>query len=118
MDVIEWLDPVAVRQWYSGAADAPTGVTEDTLALVIAACAEFCQRSRNDLPWSTYTEAVQVPAEVRQAGVMLAGRMLRRRNSMGGVDTFADGSIAYVSRHDPDIDRALRQGAWARPVIA
>jgi hypothetical protein len=53
-------------------------------------------------------------AEVYQGAVMLAARLVRRRNSPAGIETFSD-SVAYVSRWDPDIQRALRQGAYAYP---
>ena len=58
---------------------------------------------------------VYVPdADVYGAAVMLAARLVRRRNSPGGVESFAE-SIHYVSRYDPDIQRALRQGDYAFP---
>lgn len=55
-------------------------------------------------------------AEVYQAAVMLAARLVRRRNSPGGVETFGE-SVTYVSRHDPEIARALRTGLWALPGV-
>lgn len=55
-------------------------------------------------------------AEVYQAAVMLAARLVRRRNSPGGVETFGE-SVTYVSRYDPDIGRALRTGLWALPGV-
>ena len=54
--------------------------------------------------------------EVYQGAVMLAARLVRRRNSPAGIETFSD-SVAYVSRWDPDIQRALRQGAYAWPAL-
>lgn len=62
-------------------------------------------------------EPVYTPdAEVYQGAVMLAARLVRRRNSPAGIETFSD-SVAYVSRWDPDIQRALRQGAYAWPAL-
>jgi hypothetical protein len=55
-------------------------------------------------------------AEVYQAAVMLAARLVRRRNSPGGVETFGE-SVTYVSRYDPEIGRALRTGLWALPGV-
>jgi hypothetical protein len=55
-------------------------------------------------------------AETYQAAVMLAARLVRRRNSPGGVETFGE-SVTYVSRYDPEIGRALRTGLWALPGV-
>lgn len=55
-------------------------------------------------------------AEVYQAAVMLAARLVRRRNSPGGVETFGE-SVTYVSRMDPEIARALHTGPYARPGV-
>jgi len=55
-------------------------------------------------------------AEVYQAAVMLAARLVRRRNSPAGVETFGE-SVTYVSRYDPEIARALRTGLWALPGV-
>lgn len=38
---------------------------------------------------------------------MLAARLLRRKNSPGGVESFGSEQLAYVRRTDPDIDRLL-----------
>jgi hypothetical protein len=64
-----------------------------------------------------YVAPVFAPdAEVYQAAVMLAARLVRRRNSPGGVETFGE-SVTYVSRYDPEIARALRTGLWALPGV-
>ena len=55
-------------------------------------------------------------AEVYQAAVMLAARLVRRRNSPGGIESFGE-SVTYVSRYDPDIARALHSGSWALPGV-
>ena len=47
---------------------------------------------------------------------MLAARLVRRRNSPGGVESFGD-SVLYVARFDPEIARALRSGNWAMPGV-
>jgi len=63
------------------------------------------------------TPAAYAPdAEVYQAAVMLAARLVRRRNSPGGVETFGE-SVTYVSRQDPEIARALHTGPYAMPGV-
>lgn len=54
------------------------------------------------------------PADVQQAGVMLAARLYRRRNTPGGIESMADTAV-YVPRRDSDVDRLLHMGAWAPP---
>jgi hypothetical protein len=63
------------------------------------------------------TGAYTPDAETYQGAVMFAARELRRRNSPAGVETYGDGGVSFVSRWDPDIDRALRAGAWQRPGV-
>ena len=54
--------------------------------------------------------------EVYQTAVMLAARLVRRRNSAAGIETFSD-TIAYVSRWDPDLQQGMRTGAYAWPAV-
>jgi hypothetical protein len=56
-------------------------------------------------------------AETYQGAVMYAAREYRRRNSPAGVEMFGD-VTSFVSRFDPDIDRALQTGSYARPVVS
>ena len=80
------------------------------------------QRARADQyvaaepPTDPPTRVYAPDGEVYQAAVMLAARLVRRRNSPGGVETFAD-SLAYVARYDPDIQRALWIGAYTYPAV-
>jgi hypothetical protein len=112
-----WLDPADVKRWLR-LADA---VDDDLVADCAAAVEPQVERSRPD-QWIVTVTADDVTrvytpdGEVYQAAVMLAGRVYRRRNSPGGIELFAD-SVAYVARYDPDIQRALRQGAWAMPAV-
>jgi hypothetical protein len=69
-----------------------------------------------DPPPPTWPAEYVPDAETYQAAVMLAGRLFRRRNSPGGVETFGE-SVTYVSRYDPEIARALRTGLWALPGV-
>ena len=56
-------------------------------------------------------------AETYRVAVMYAAREYRRRNSPAGIETFGE-TTSFVSRYDPDIDRGLQTGAYARPVVA
>jgi hypothetical protein len=97
-------------------------VDDDDLVTRCAAMTEpQVQRARPDMlslnPLIEPPAPVYRPdAEVYGAAVMLAARLVRRRNSPGGVETFAD-SLAYVARYDPDIQRSLRLGDYAWPAL-
>jgi len=49
--------------------------------------------------------------------IMLAARLVRRRNSPAGVEALLDSGPAYVSRYDSDISRMLRLDRWTPPQI-
>lgn len=48
---------------------------------------------------------------------MLAARLWRRRDTVGGVEVFGDSGIAYVRRTDPDIADLLELGEASRPMV-
>lgn len=48
------------------------------------------------------------PFRFRLGAKMLAGRLLRRKNSPEGVATFVGEGVAYVRRVDPDVASLLR----------
>jgi hypothetical protein len=48
---------------------------------------------------------------------MLTARLWRRRDTVGGVEVFGDGGIAYVRRTDPDIADLLELGESTRPRV-
>ena len=119
-----WLDPDDVRHWLRlNPAASPDAPLED--AEVDRVCAQteiYVQRCRPDAytPGETTDPApgVYVPdAEIYQAAVMLAGRVLRRRSSPGGVESFGDVGIAFVARYDPEIETMLRIGAKTPPGV-
>jgi hypothetical protein len=88
--------------------------TDDALITRCAAAVEpQVQRARPD---QAGADGYAPDAEVYQAAVMLAARLVRRRNSPGGVETFGE-SVTYVSRMDPEIARALHTGPYARPGV-
>jgi hypothetical protein len=93
---------------------------DDLVTRCAAATEPQVERARPD-GWPAVTPADVAPvyspdAETYQAAVMLAARLVRRRNSPGGVETFGE-SVTYVSRYDPEIARALRTGLWALPGV-
>lgn len=89
-----------------------TDVTDDDLiADCVAATEPEVIRARPD--------AAADPAgspDVYLGAVMYAARLVRRRNSPGGVESFAD-SVTYVAQYDPDVDRLLRRGKYRLPAV-
>ena len=112
-----WLRPDDVRAWLK----LPPDLDADLIATCCARTEVEVERARPDqwvyVVMADSTSGVYRPdAEVYNAAVMLAGRIYRRRNSPGGIEMFAD-SVTYVARYDPEIQRALRQGAWTVPAV-
>ena len=92
-----------------------TDTTDDVLIndCIEATEPEVC-RARPDacIPPST-------PADFPDAyrgGVMLAARLVRRRNSPAGIESFGE-SVTYVAAYDPDLDRFLRRGRYRLPGV-
>lgn len=109
---MSWLDPAAVKTWLH-----LTDSAEDELIGLCAAAVEpFVERARPDQFDTADPPVFRPDAEVMQAGVMLAARLYRRRNSAGGIEAMAD-SVVYVARYDPEIERALRSGSWRMPAV-
>lgn len=58
----------------------------------------------------------QFRPKVVQGANMLAARLVRRRNSPGGVEPYATPDAEYVQRYDPDVAQMLELGQWRRLV--
>lgn len=114
-----WLAVADVKSWLRlNGADT----SDDDLLQAVAAMAEpYVERCRPEwlLPDSSLPPVLvyQPDAETYQGAVMYAAREYRRRNSPAGIETFGE-VTSFVARFDPDIDRALQTGAFARPVTA
>ena len=116
-----WLSPDDVKSWLKLAG---SDASDD--ALILAVCAQtepYVERCRPEWtlpdPDASGDGALkyQPDSETYQGARMYAAREYRRRNSPSGIESFGD-VTSFVARWDPDIDRALQTGAWARPVIA
>jgi hypothetical protein len=57
------------------------------------------------------------PFRIQLGATMLTARLWRRRDTVGGVEVFGDGGIAYVRRTDPDIADLLELGESTRPSV-
>ena len=119
-----WLDPADVTHWLrlNGVAGG------DDAAEVERVCVQteiYVQRCRPDAytgsdpdPETGEPLPVYVPdAEIYSGAVMYAARQLRRRASPGGVESFGDVGVMFVTKYDADIERALRTGGWTLPGV-
>lgn len=57
------------------------------------------------------------PAEVKLGAVMLAARLMKRRNSPNGIEAATDMNVTYTARYDADISRLLGIDGFAGPAV-
>lgn len=93
----------------------------ERLAGIVAAVNSFLR----DLPVSdrvrvdTTQDAANLlewPARIVEGGLMLAGRLWRRKDTPGGVAVMGDNGPVYVRRNDPDVALLLELGEHGKPV--
>lgn len=113
----------AALSWLGIDVDTASGPDVDAATIVAPAVRSFVE-SIPDLPTVTVTDPDTLEPVTRWAdkvelgAVMLAARLVRRRNSPQGVAAFTEvGGAAYVSRMDPDVAQLLRLGAYAAPQV-
>lgn len=115
-----WLDPADVRKWLRDNAQPPAN-DEVELGRVCAETEIHAQRCRPDMYVVSSIDPEDITytpdAEVYQGSVMYAARLLRRRNSPAGVETYGGLGATFVARYDPDIDRALHTGSFTPPGV-
>jgi hypothetical protein len=119
----DWLDITDVKSFLGL---TPADVYDDeALSNAVIAAEPFVQRARpdafeliagSDPPAADFT--TQPGPDAYFAAIQLAARLYQRRNSVIGVAAFNElGGPVYVSKFDPDIERGLRIGAYARPMV-
>ncbi len=108
----------AALKWL-GIAAGSTGPDVDAAGLVTPAVVAFVDRLPGLRTTTTTTEGnLEWAPDVKLAAVMLAARLIRRRNSPQGIAAFTqEGGAAYVSRNDPDVAQLLRLGTFAAPRV-
>lgn len=119
-----WLSPEDVAGWLRLDWALPDGTPETidqaTLVTICAMAEPYVERCRPEwrsTPAGGGSPVYSPDPETYQGAVMYAAREFRRRNTPAGIEVYGEG-VTFVTRFDPDIDRALQTGAWARPVTA
>lgn len=86
-----------------------------------AGAAALVERARPDrIAPATLVEEVDTfvaSPDLLEGAVLLAARLYARRGSPAGVASFAEFGPSQVLRFDPDIDRLLGLGRYARPRV-
>lgn len=116
-----WLDPADVLHWLRANEVDAGSPDEAELNRVCALAETYVQRCRPDQwvvnPADELDQTYTPDAEVYSAGVMYAARILRRRNSPAGVESFGDLGVTFVAKWDADIERGLRVGGSQVPGV-
>lgn len=111
------FDTAAVQQWLKvGNTD---GEIFDVIVAAVVSFVDACP-DRHTLPPADPDAPEDPPVwamDTHLAGLMLAGRLYRRRNSPSGVEAFTGDGATYVSRNDPDVARLLRIEGYAPPRV-
>ncbi len=103
--------PAQVKAW--------AGVTDARLDALIDDICAAVKEMVDTLPIVADIDPVPdaYPARVVQGSTMLAARILKRRNSIDGVQALTDEGASYVSRSDPDVAQLLQIGAYGKPAV-
>jgi hypothetical protein len=103
--------PERVLSWIKvqdKAAAAEAGEVDAVVLAVNAVLRRWVPVPAEGQPW---------PDDVALGSVMLAGRLWRRRNTPGGVESFGQEGAFYVQRNDPDVALLLGLGAYVQPMV-
>lgn len=104
-----WPDIGETRQYIGEVTDEQMPVLEATLAAAVAYIGYRCDGNIEED--DDYVEVV--PANLREATLMLTSRLFRRRLSPEGVAGFGDFGAVRVTGVDPDIERLITpQRSW------
>lgn len=81
-------------------------------------CVEATTDYVNSLPVvASLPEEEPWPADVRLGALMLAARLIKRRNSPNGIEATTDINVTYTARYDSDIARLLRIDTFRKPMV-
>ena len=106
-----WLSQAAVRSWLRLGDSEPV----EEIDRVCADVEIYVQIARPDMYDDAEPPVYRPDALVYDAAVMLAAKVLRRRNSPGGVEAFAGIGVSYVAKYDPEIAQRLDLDLYRRP---
>lgn len=108
-----WLPQADLLQFLGSNASGEAATDVDRARKAAAAYVEQAK------PSLVYVDATpdDMPANVLAGAMLLASRLLARRSSPSGVASFGEFGPAAVLRSDPDVDRLLGVGRYAKPAV-
>jgi hypothetical protein len=111
----EWLTVEDYKAW---ARIDPADSTDDAaIAEATAAAAEALElRAPAGFAFDDTGQPLPVPSGIHQAGLLLANRLMSRRNSPDGVVGVSDMGTARILSYDADISAMV--GPWTEMVVA
>lgn len=95
--------------WAQGQIKASTTVEQTVVDTIVAAVNDYVGRlpvARRIIPAVDGGQPT-IPGGIKLGALMLAARTHRRRNSPNGIEAVTGDTVAYVSRHDPEVRRYL-----------
>ena len=99
----------------------PSGHAEaEQVPGIVGAVVDFIRsHGLGDPPPAAPWYAVGSGSRIATGAVLFAGRLVRRRNSPGGIEAFAGAGdqVAYVRRTDPDVAILLGLDGYRRLVV-
>lgn len=98
-----WATVAELKSWM----DLPAGAGDDSVLTECLTVAQQHQTQRLDaeLLTSAATPPAEVPADVKQALLLRAAALYRRRQTPEGVSGVGDFAVIRVGRTDPDVER-------------
>lgn len=107
-----WLPLAAVLAQVGTVAGTPNA---ERVEAARQAAASWCQEQRRDLFAGGYPEGTFTPPpSVVAAATLATARLYARESSPAGVANYGE-FAAHVLRNDPDIERMLGVGRYAKP---
>ncbi|QXG07726.1 putative head-tail connector [Curtobacterium phage Penoan] len=98
--------------WLRLPASDTSGDAGKTLDMVVASAVSFVA----GLPIAQRTDTAAADS-IALGTIMLAARLVRRRNSPGGIEAMTESGAAYVARTDSDVSRLLGLDQFQAPMI-
>lgn len=119
--VLTWpLTVEDLRQDADGSDNAELATWDDErLQMVLDAAVSWVRDVRPQFNYDgSSTSTLPEPTQNHMLGILrLAGRWHNRRSSPNGIVDMGEMGGSRITSYDPDIDRLLRIGRWAKAVI-
>lgn len=105
-----------VEKWLHDA-DQPYSPDDEHVELVVATVNDYVDRLPSVPRISGTDGSTSWAPSAKFGAILLAARLVRRRNSPAGIESFTADGATYITRHDPDIAMMLRVGRQAAPKV-